>query len=66
MARENPKAVKIYPHDEKLIRKVAAFRYSQDLDKKQLTPARLIHSTFRIPKVLDILKTAKIGEMLDE
>ena len=58
--RKNKTTMKIDVDDLDIIKKIAAKRYSSNLDKKQLTPARLMKATLRIPKVKDVLLKSRI------
>ena len=56
----NTKPMKVYPDDETILRKIAAARFNGDMDKKQLSPARILKAALRIPNVKDVLMKAKI------
>lgn len=60
MKTQNTKAMKVYPDDELTLRRICARRLDMRIDRKELTPARMLKAALRIPKVKDILLKAEI------
>lgn len=60
MVKVITKPMRVNPESEEILRKIAAQRYSDNLDKVQLKPYRLLEATLRIPNVKEILRRSKI------
>ena len=60
MKMKNTKTMKVYPDDEVMLKKIAAVRYNNDLDKIQLSPARILKAALNIPNVKELLTKARI------
>lgn len=56
------KAMKVYPDDEYIMNTIAAERFYKKIDKKQLSPARILKAALRIPNVKETLLKARISK----
>ena len=61
--KTNTKVMKVYPDDEITLRKIAAARFNENLDKTQLSPARILKAALNIPNVKELLTKARITKL---
>lgn len=63
MACPRTKAMRVVPESEVILKKIAAERYTNGLDKKMLPTWRVLEATLNIPNVREILKRSTIKDV---